>query len=76
MVTLPRMADATVHTHAVIEERISEVLYRVILPNGKRILAHLSKPLSMAKAEFAVAQRLRVELTAYDFDQARILGAE
>lgn len=70
------MADATVHTHAIIEEKLSEVLYRVVLPNGKRILAHLSRQLALAHAEFAIAQRLRVELTAYDFDQARILGAE
>jgi translation initiation factor IF-1 len=46
----------------------------VALPNGKKILAHLSKPLTEAKAGFATGERVVLELTAYDFDQARILG--
>ena len=43
------------------------------MPNGKRVLAHLSKQLTEAKATFEVGQRLVLELTAFDFDQARIL---
>ena len=43
------------------------------LPNGKSIMAHLSKPLTEAAAEFSEGERVRLELTPYDFDQARIL---
>ncbi|MES2475866.1 MAG: translation initiation factor IF-1 [Verrucomicrobiota bacterium] len=68
------MPDATIHTQGTLLEKLNPVLYRVSLPNGKHILAHLSKPLTEAGAEFAVGGRVLLELTAYDFDQARILG--
>lgn len=68
------MPDATVHTDARVMEHLNGPLYRVSLPNGKTILAHLSKPLSDQGAVFAVGDILRVELTPYDFDQGRILG--
>ena len=55
-------------------ENLNPVLYRVELPNGKTIFAHLSKPLTVAKAAFAADERVVVELTPYDFDNARILG--
>ena len=56
-------------------EHLSPVLYRVSLPNGKVILAHLSKRLTDEQAVFPLAARLRLELTPYDFDTARILDA-
>ena len=68
------MPDATIHAVATILENLNPVLYRVELPNGKLILAHLSKPLTEAKAEFATDECIVVELTLYDFDNARILG--
>ena len=68
------MPDATVHTEGTVLAHVQGPLYRVELPNGKMILAHLSKPLATAQAEFQPGDRLRLELTPYDFDQARILG--
>jgi translation initiation factor IF-1 len=68
------MPDATIHAVGEILENLNPVLFRVALPNGKKILAHLSKPLTEAKASFATGERVVLELTAYDFDQARILG--
>ncbi len=68
------MPDATIHAVGTILENLSPILYRVALPNGKAIFAHLSKSLTEAKVQFAVGERLVLELTAYDFDQARILG--
>lgn len=70
------MPDATIHTLGRILEHLSPVLYRVSLPNGKIILAHLSKRLADEQAAFAVDAQVRLELTPYDFDTARILGAE
>lgn len=67
------MPDATIHTVGVVLKNLAPILYRVSLPNGKVIMAHLSKPLTEAHAEFAVGDRLLLELTLYDFDQARIL---
>lgn len=69
------MPDATIHTHGTVLENRGPVLYQVSLPNGKVILAHLSKPLADAHARFATGDRLLLELTPYDFDTARILGS-
>ncbi|KAB2640376.1 MAG: translation initiation factor IF-1 [Verrucomicrobia bacterium] len=68
------MPDATIHTAGAILEHLSAVLYRAELPNGKRILAHLSKHLADAGAVFEPGQRVVMELTPYDFEQARILS--
>lgn len=68
------MPDATIHTIGTILENLNPILYRVSLPNGKLILAHLSKPLTESEAVFPMDQRVILELTPYDFDQARILG--
>ena len=69
------MPDATIHTIGIILENPQPVLYRVSLPNGKIILAHLSKVLAAEEARFAIHERVILELTPYDFDQARILRA-
>lgn len=68
------MPDATIHTRARILAQAGPVLYRVSLPNGKIILAHLSKRLTDEQAVFAVGDMLLLEFTPYDFETARILG--
>lgn len=68
------MPDTTIHAVGKVLENLNPILYRVALPNGKRVLAHLSKPLTEAKAVFSIDERVVMELTTYDFDQARILG--
>ncbi len=72
--SFPVMPDATIHTLGRVLENPSPVLYRVSLPNGKTILAHLSKILTEEKAVFSRDAQVLLELTPYDFDTARILG--
>lgn len=67
------MPDATIHTTGEILESMNPVLYRVSLQNGKVILAHLSKPLTLAEATFPIGSTVVLEMTAFDFEQARIL---
>jgi len=68
------MTDPPIRTIGTLHERVGPVLYRASLPNGKSVLAHLSKPLFEAKAEFVDGTRVHLELTPYDFDTARITG--
>lgn len=70
------MPDATIHTTGRVLKVLGPVLYQVSLPNGKVIAAHLSKELKDAAAEYQADMLLRLELTPYDFDTARILGVE
>ena len=68
------MSEAAIETKGIIIERKRDILYRVELMNGKVILAHLSKALTQAKAEFAEGTEVHLEMTPYDFDQGRIVG--
>lgn len=67
------MKDASILTHGTVREQVKPVLFRVALPNGKEILAHLSKELAEAGAVFEPGDVLLVEMTPYDFDGGRIL---
>lgn len=69
------MSEAAIETTGTILERKGEILYRVELMNGKIVLGHLSKPLTDAKAELADGSSVLLEMTPYDFDQARIIRA-
>lgn len=71
---LTPMSDNAIQTTGEVLERKGEILYRVRLMNGKVVLGHLSKPLTDARAEFPEGASMLLEMTPYDFDQARILG--
>ncbi len=68
------MSEVPVRAVAVIREPLSEVTYRVALPNGKEIVGHLARELRNAPPSFAEGDSVRVELTPYDFSKARITG--
>ena len=70
------MPDANVFTIGRVLNPLGDVLYRVALPNGKVIKAHLSKPLAQAGTVFQENDRLLLEMTPFDFEQARILGVQ
>jgi translation initiation factor IF-1 len=67
------MPDASIHALGTILEKLNPVLYRVSLPNGKIVLAHLSKQLSKDPPTFVPNDPVVIELTPFDFEQARIL---
>ncbi|NJM38328.1 MAG: translation initiation factor IF-1 [Akkermansiaceae bacterium] len=67
------MSENAIQTVGTILENLNPVLYRVELQNGKKIGAHLSKPLAEAGAVFSPQDRVVLEMTPFDFDQGRIL---
>jgi translation initiation factor IF-1 len=73
--TLNSMSDVSIHAVGTILENLNPVLYRVLLPNGKPILAHFSKPLLKSMPVYSIHEKVVIELTPFDFDQGRILGA-
>lgn len=68
------MTDPPILAEGVLHEQIGPILYRATLPNGKQVIAHLSKPLTDSKVVFEPGSRVTLELTPYDFDIARISG--
>lgn len=49
-------------------------IFEASLPNGKKTLAHLSRSTSHLKDQIEPGIRVRVELTPFDFDVARIVA--
>ena len=68
------MPEVPVRAVAVILESLGPVTYRIALPNGKEIIGYLARDLRRMPPSFAVEDRVRVELTPYDFSKARITG--
>jgi translation initiation factor IF-1 len=66
------MSDAIIQTVGNVVECVSPMLYRVALPNGKELLAHLSKELATDMVVYELGQHLLLEMTPYDFETARI----
>ena len=64
-----------IYTTGVILEQKGSRLYRASLPNGKEVLAHLSKRDQQITADFSPGARVKLELTTFDFSTARIAGA-
>jgi translation initiation factor IF-1 len=69
------MTDPPILAKGILHEQIGTILYRATLPNGKPVIAHLSKPLTDAQAVFEPGSCVHLELTPYDFDIARITGS-
>ena len=72
----PMATEIPITTIGVLQQRLGPVLYRAVLPNGKEVRAFLSKEMADLRAEFPDGTRVRLEMTPYDFDQARIAGPE
>ncbi len=51
-------------------------IFQATLPNGKFTLAHLSREMSTSHDQIKTGTLVRVELTPYDFDVARIVAIE
>jgi len=56
----------------VVEQRDERLTY-VSLPNGKRILAHLAKEMTLDLLTVPVGAKLKLEMTPYDFEKGRIV---
>ena len=66
------MFDDCIPTTAVIRRALKPGLYEVELKNGKLATGHLGKPL--LGTELPDGAAVKVEMTPYDFDQARIVA--
>lgn len=68
------MPEEPLQTTARIIAAIDPRAFRAELPNGKPVVAHLPKRLAHLRDEILPGSELRVELSPYDLDRARIEG--
>lgn len=48
-------------------------MFRVALPNGHQVLAHISGKMRKHFIRISVGDRVKVEMSPYDLDKARII---
>lgn len=72
--TLPGMYESPVVATAEIVRLRKPGIFDARLPNGKVTCAHLSKALAQEKQGPTEGDTVRVELTPFDFDTARIVA--
>ena len=48
-------------------------MFRVALPNGHEVLAHISGKMRKRFIRLSVGDRVKLEMTPYDLDKARIV---
>jgi translation initiation factor IF-1 len=66
------MFDDCIPTTGIVRKTLKPGLFQIELKNGKKATAHLAKEL--VGAEIADDTPVSVEMTPYDFDQARIVA--
>ena len=52
----------------------SERAFEVSLPNGKKVVGHPAKALAAEREKIVPGAKVRLEMTPFDFEKARIAG--
>ena len=75
-VTMSSAFDDCLRTRGTILKPLSPGLYEAALPNGKAVVAHLSKELAAAPPEIPDGAAVLLEISPFDLDRARIARIE
>ncbi len=70
------MSEVPIETVGIVRENLPGEVFRVELPNGKLVYGHLPRRLAELAENLGPGQRVNLEMTPFDFDKARIAGAE
>ena len=62
----------TIEVEGVVVEPLPNAMFRVELPNGHRILAHISGKIRMHYIKIVPGDKVLVELSPYDLNRGRI----
>jgi translation initiation factor IF-1 len=62
----------TIEVEGTVAEAMPNAVFRVELPNGHKVLAHVSGKIRMNYIRILVGDRVLVELSPYDLSRGRI----
>jgi translation initiation factor IF-1 len=65
-----------IKTEAVVRDVLPGTMFRVALPNGALVLAHISGKMRKNFIRIVPGDKVQVELSAYDLTKARIIFRE
>ena len=63
-------------TEGVVTEVLPNTMFRVSLPNGQRVLAHISGKMRKNFIRIVPGDKVEVEVSPYDINKARIIFRE
>jgi translation initiation factor IF-1 len=61
-----------IEVEGVVEEALPNAMFRVVLANGHKVLAHVSGKMRMNFIRIIPGDKVKVELTPYDLSRGRI----
>jgi translation initiation factor IF-1 len=64
--------EDSVEVEGTVVESLPNAMFRVELPNGHKVLAHISGKMRMHYIRILPGDRVQVELTPYDLSRGRI----
>ena len=68
--------DDKIELEGTIKESMGNAMFRVELPGGKVILAHISGKMRMNYIKITPGDRVKIELSPYDLSRGRIVYRE
>jgi translation initiation factor IF-1 len=63
-------------THGVVTEVLPNTMFRVNLPNGQKVLAHISGKMRKNFIRIVPGDRVEIEISPYDLTKGRIVFRE
>ena len=64
--------EETLEVHGLVEEVMSNAVFRVLLDNGVKIVAHAAGKLRIRRIRILAGDRVTVEMSPYDLTKGRI----
>lgn len=64
--------EEAIQVEGIVEEPLPNAMFKVRLPNGHRILAHISGKMRMHYIKILPGDRVMLELSPYDLSRGRI----
>ncbi|MHC4196552.1 MAG: translation initiation factor IF-1 [Planctomycetota bacterium] len=65
--------EEPIKVEAVVKESLPNAMFRVELPNGHQILAHVSGKMRMHYIRILPGDKVTIEMSPYDLDRGRIV---
>jgi len=65
--------EDAIEVEGIVIEPLPNAMFRVELPNGHRVLAHISGKMRMHYIKILPGDRVTVELSPYDLSRGRII---
>ncbi len=68
--------EEPIRVEAVVKEALPNAMFRVELPNGHKVLAHVSGKMRMHFIRILPGDRITIEMSPYDLTRGRIVYRE